>query len=231
MGFSPFVLLVEGHSSGRDSISAMLHKAGYNFHVVHTGNDALEWLELNETNLIIFDASSMRSNGIRNCQRIRKTAQHTPIIFCNSGKGEEDRTAGADVYLQRPFTARKLLNRTKALLPADISKEEIIRYGDLTLYRNKRSIEVAGKGEFTLTPKLAVLLETFIRHPNELLSRRDLMIAVWETDFIGDTRTLDVHVRWVRECIEDDPSHPKLLRTVRGQGYILDIPGPDIRHN
>jgi DNA-binding response OmpR family regulator len=75
-----------------------------------------------------------------------------------------------------------------------------------------------------LTPKLALLLETFIRHPNELLTRRQLMQSVWQTDFVGDTRTLDVHIRWVRECIEDDPSKPQLLKTIRGQGYLLSIP-------
>jgi two-component system phosphate regulon response regulator PhoB len=143
---------------------------------------------------------------------------------------EEDRAAGADVYLERPYSPRKLLNRARALLPADSAKEEIVRFGDITLFRIKRSVDVAGRGEFTLTPKLVLLLETFIRHPNELLTRRQLMQSVWQTDFVGDTRTLDVHIRWVRECIEADPSNPQLLRTVRGQGYILKI-GPKIEMN
>jgi DNA-binding response OmpR family regulator len=225
MGNSPLVLLVEGHSAGRDSLASMLRKAGYTIHVVHTGNGALEWLKEHEVDLIIFDASTMRSNGIRICQRLRKHAEHTPIIHCRTTTDQEDRAAGADVYLQRPFSGRKLLNRVKALLPADSEKEEIVRYGDLTLFRTKRSVEVVGKGEYTLTPKLALLLETFIRHPNQLLSRRELMLTVWETDFIGDTRTLDVHVRWIRECIESQPSQPQLLRTVRGRGYMLTISG------
>jgi DNA-binding response OmpR family regulator len=223
MGNSPFVLLVEGPNAGRDSLENMLSKANYQTFRVHRGNEALEYLRGMNPDLIIFDASTMRSNGVRNCQRIRKLAEHTPIIHCRASGEEEDHSAGADVYLERPFTARKLLNRVRALLPADSAKEEIIRFGDLTLYRTKRSVEVQGKGEFTLTPKLALLLETFIRHPNELLSRRELMLAVWDTDFIGDTRTLDVHVRWVRECIETEPSHPERLKTVRGQGYMLYI--------
>jgi DNA-binding response OmpR family regulator len=214
---------VEGQSAGRESLAAMLQKTSYNTFIVHTGAEALEWVESHEPDLIIFDASTMRSNGVRNCQRLRRVANHTPIIHSRAAGEEEDRSAGADVYLERPYSSRKLLNRARALLPADSAKEEIVRYGDITLFRVKRSVDVAGRGEFTLTPKLALLLETFIRHPNELLTRRQLMQFVWQTDFVGDTRTLDVHIRWVRECIETDPSNPRLLKTVRGQGYMLKI--------
>lgn len=225
MGIDPYILLIEGHSAGRLSLLPILEKAGYRVAVVNTGNDAFDALHPNEPDLIIFDASTMRTNGVRICQRLRKAAARTPIIHCRAAGEEEDRVAGADVYLQRPFTGRKLLNRVRALLPADSLKEEIVRYGPLTLYRDKRSVEVVGRGEFILTPKLTLLLETFIRHPNELLTRKTLMMDVWDTDFIGDTRTLDVHVRWIRECIEDDPSRPRYLRTVRGKGYLLDVQG------
>ncbi len=226
MGSSPLILLVEGQNAGRDSLAAMLQKASYHTVIVHTGAQALAWMEQHEADLIVFDASTMRSNGARNCRRLRRLAEHIPIILSYPAGEENDHTAGADVYLQRPFSARKLLNRVRALLPADGAKEEIVRYGAITLFRGKRSVEVTGKGEFTLTPKLAQLLEAFIRHPNELLTRLHLMQVVWETDFIGDTRTLDVHIRWVRECIEADPSHPELLTTVRGQGYLLNACPP-----
>lgn len=221
MGSSPLILLVEGHNAGRESLAHMLQKASYNTIVVHTGAEAVDWLQDNAPDLIIFDASTMRSNGVRNCRRLRRFAEFVPIIHSRAAEEEEDRSAGADVYLERPFSPRKLLNRVRALLPADSSREEIVRYGNITLYRYKRSVGVVGKGEFTLTPKLAHLLEMFVRHPNELLTRRHLMQTVWQTDFIGDTRTLDVHIRWIRECIEDDPSRPLFLKTVRGQGYML----------
>lgn len=228
---SPRILLVEGQSAGRESLSVMLQKADFDTIIVRTGVEAQTWLENNSPTLIIFDASTMRSNGVRNCRRLRRLAEFTPIIHSRSFGEEEDHSAGADVYLERPFTPRKLLNRVRALLPADSSKEEIIRYGRITFYLVKKSVDVVGKGEFSLTPKLALLLENFIRHPNELITRPKLMLAVWQTDFIGDTRTLDVHIRWIRECIEDDPSRPELLKTVRGQGYILKITGsPDANH-
>ncbi len=231
MGLSALVLLVEGQSAGRESLTPMLQKASYDTVVVHTGAEAMDWLRSQTPDLIIFDASTMRSNGVRNCRRLRRLAESVPMIHSRAAGEEEDRGAGADVYLERPFSPRKLLNRTRALLPADSSREEIVRYGNITLFRNKRSVGVAGKGEFTLTPKLALLLETFVRHPNELLTRRHLMQTVWQTDFVGDTRTLDVHVRWIRECIEEDPSHPLLLKTVRGQGYMLCITRSDSASN
>jgi DNA-binding response OmpR family regulator len=133
----------------------------------------------------------------------------------------------ADVYLEQPFTGRKLLNRVRDLLPVDLNQEEIIRFGGILFYRSKRAVETVDKGEQRLTPKLALLLEEFLRHPNELVSRRQLMRNVWQTDYVGDTRTLDVHMRWVRECIEEDPSNPTFLRTVRGKGFILAIPKYD----
>ncbi len=222
----PLVLLVEGVNAGRDSLRPMLLKAGYEITVVNTGAGALDWLHDHTPNLIVFDASTMRSNGVRNCRRLRRQAELIPIIHSRMAGEEEDRSAEADVYLERPFSARKLLNRTRALLPADSAREEIIRYGCITLFRSKRSVGVAGKGEFILTPKLALLLEMFLRQPGVLLTRRQLMQTVWQTDFVGDTRTLDVHVRWVRECIEDVPSQPQFLTTVRGKGYRLHIAGP-----
>jgi two-component system phosphate regulon response regulator PhoB len=80
-----------------------------------------------------------------------------------------------------------------------------------------------------LTPKLAQLLEEFIRHPNELVTRRQLMLNVWKTEYIGDTRTLDVHIRWVREQIEENPTKPQLLRTIRGKGYIFIMPSAETK--
>ncbi len=170
------------------------------------------------------DASSMRSNGVRISKRLRGILPETPIIYCRSEGVIEEPAATADLYLEQPFTGRKLLNRVKDLLPADPSQEEIVRYGDLIYYRGKRSVEVGDRGEERLTPKLALLLEEFLRNPLTLITRRQLMQNVWQTDYLGDTRTLDVHIRWVRECIEEDPSNPKLLITIRGEGFMLEKP-------
>ena len=217
------VLLVEGPGAGGVSQAPALRKAGFTLKVVYTGAAAVEWIKGNRPNLVVFDATAMRSSGSRNCRRLRRMLGDTPIIHSRAAGAEEDLSAEADVYLEHPFTPRKLLNRIRALLPADDTKEEVIRCGSLTLYRSKRSVCVRNEGEHRLTPKLAQLLEEFIRHPNEVVSRRQLMQNVWKTDYIGDTRTLDVHVRWIREFIETDPANPVLLRTVRGKGYIFSM--------
>jgi DNA-binding response OmpR family regulator len=220
------ILLVEGKRAGDESLEAPLCKAGYLVTVRHTGSAALSWVDSNGRNpdLVIFDGASMRSSGVRSCRRLRRALEGVPIIHTRAVDQPRDETAGADVYLVKPYTPRKVLNRVRALLPADASEEEMVSAGDLILYRGKRSVEVVGRGETQLTPKLACLLEDFLRHPNQVRTRRELMQNVWQTDYIGDTRTLDVHVRWVREAIEADPSKPQRLITVRGKGYVLRVP-------
>ena len=217
------ILLVEGKGAGSSSMAPALKKAGYDLEVVHTGTAALALTKEYQPDLVVFDASTMRSSGARSCLRLRRALGDTPIIHSRAIGEREDRAAAADIYLEHPYTARKLLNRIRALLPADDAHGEVVRCGSITLYRAKPSVVVAGQGEQRLTPKLAQLLEEFVRHPNELVTRRQLMQNVWKTDYIGDTRTLDVHIRWMREIIEADPAHPKLLRTVRGKGYIFGM--------
>jgi DNA-binding response OmpR family regulator len=165
----------------------------------------------------------MRTNGARTCRQLRRRLPDIGIIHVREKGADKRQIEDADVYLELPFTHRKILNRIKQLLPADEATEEIVRYGQITLYRNKRSVDVGGRGEVKLTPKLAALLEEFMRHPHQVVTRRQLMQNVWETDYIGDTRTLDVHIRWMREILEADPGKPQLLQTVRGKGYILAV--------
>ncbi|MCI0395080.1 MAG: response regulator transcription factor [Chloroflexi bacterium] len=218
------VLLVEGKNTGSSPLTTALSKEGLNVHVFHTGNDALSWIAQNEPDLVVFDGASMRSSGVRSCRRLRGALEDTPIIHTRAAGEQEDRAAGADVYLVQPYTTRKLMNRIRALLPADDQVEEVVRAGDLTFYLSKRSVDVRGQGERRLTPKLATLLEEFLRHPNEVLGREQLMRIVWDTNYFGDTRTLDVHIRWIREIIEENPALPVLLRTVRGVGYVFCVP-------
>ena len=224
MADNRIILLIEGFRIGESSLAHALQKANFDVNVVSTGREALEWAQKQVPDLIIIDASSMRSSGARTCRRIRSMLNDVPIIHCRSRGLAEDPSMMADVYLEQPFTGRKILNRVRDLLPVDLQKEEIVRFGDILFYRTKRAVDIAEKGEQRLTPKLAQLLEELLRHPNELVTRRQLMRNVWQTDYVGDTRTLDVHMRWVRECIEQDPSNPTMLRTVRGKGFILSIP-------
>jgi len=217
------ILLVEGKRAGQYTAVPALEKAGHYLKLCHTGAAAIKTLKDFEPHLIIFNAATMRTNGARTCRRLKKSNEDLPIIHVRAAGEPEDLEAEADVYLEQPFTPRKLLNRVKDLLPIDHAVEETVRYGHISLYLSKKSVD-AGNGENRLTPKLAHLLEQFLRHPCTVLTRRELMQRVWKTDYIGDTRTLDVHIRWVREHIEENPAKPKFLKTVRGKGYILAIP-------
>jgi DNA-binding response OmpR family regulator len=222
-GRKSIILLIEGNRSEDSSLSIPLLNAGHEVHVFHTGRQAISWGQKQVPDLIIYDASSMRSNGARVCQRFRAFLENTPIIHCRAKGQSRDPAIAADVFLEHPLSSRRLLNRVHDQLPIDYFKEEVIRFGRLSLFRTKRAIDI-GYGERRLTPKQAFLLEELLRHPNQLVTRRQIMLHVWQTEYIGDTRTLDVHVRWLRECIEEDPSKPKFLTTVRGKGFILSVP-------
>lgn len=220
---TPVILLIEGKGTGDSSLEPALTRQGFQVQVCRSGAEAMEWVHTAKPDIIVFDAASMPSSGVDSCRQIRSTLEDTPIIHTRSNGEPKDISAGADVYLMKPFTARKVLNRVRALLPVDQYEEEIVLAGELTFFRSKPSVVLSGQGERRLTPKQAHLLETFLRHPNQVLSRRQLMQEVWNTDYVGDTRTLDVHIRWVREAIESDPGNPRRLTTVRGVGYVYQI--------
>lgn len=218
------VLLVEGKRANGSSVEHVLQDWGCTVHSAVTGQEAIKLAKNNQYQIILFNAATMRSNGARSCRRLRGVAGELPIIHIRPANQLMDNSAEANVYLEHPFTYRKLKNRIKKLLPADRETEEIVRCGAITFFKNKRSVEVDGIGENQLTPKLALLLEEFIRNYNQVVTRKQLMQKVWQTDYIGDTRTLDVHIRWVRELIEHNPAQPRILKTIRGKGYILSIP-------
>lgn len=218
------ILLVESKNAGSRSIQPALSRSDLAVTVAVTGAEALEISSTNRPDLVIVDASTMRSNGVRICRRLRNALLKSPIIHCRGAGQPIDDSANADIYLSKPFTARKVLNRIRVLLPADGFKEEVVRAGGITFYPSKRSVDVDGRGEKKLTPKLANLLAEFLRHPNVILERDYLMIHVWDTNYFGDTRTLDVHMRWIREIIEKNPAKPEIIRTVRSVGYIFTIP-------
>jgi two-component system phosphate regulon response regulator PhoB len=224
------ILLVEGRSAGDNSLALAMIRVGLEVEVVHTGESAIAALRKTGVNVIVFDASSMRTSGVRTFQRLRRKAKFTPMIHCRTADVDRDESINAESFLVRPFTSRKLLNRVRTLIPADPNSHPIVRAGKITLYPKKRSVNVDGGKERRLTPKQARLLELLLRHPGEVLDRAFLMKEVWKTEYLGDTRTLDVHVRWLREHIEIDPAEPKLLITVRNTGYMLQL-APDQDRN
>lgn len=170
--------------------------------------------------LVIVHAASFQSNGIRLVQQVRQAWPVSPIILVVDAQWPAE-PRSATVLLTLPFTPRKLHNAVRRLLPA--VDEAYVQLGPIRLYASLRRVQVHGR-EQRLTPKQARLLDLFLRAPGQVISRRTILKKVWETDYLGDTRTLDVHISWLRHLIEPDPRTPRYLRTVRALGYRLDLP-------
>jgi two-component system phosphate regulon response regulator PhoB len=152
------------------------------------------------------------------CRELRARVDGIAILLLLRANAQIDLACGADFILSMPFSPRKLLNRVARMLPS--GQGDVLTAGDLTLNVANRVVRL-GRKEHQLTPKQSRLLEMFMRRPNEVVTRPELMKAVWKTDYCGDTRTIDVHIRWLRQMIEADPNRPRRLVTARGVGYKL----------
>ena len=170
--------------------------------------------------IVVLDAVSMRTPGERICHDLRQHFPFTPIIHIHPGP--QDRSVSiADIVLFEPCTSQRLMRCVNQLLKAE--SEELVTCGPFTLYITRRILLKRGV-EVQLNPKVSLLAEIFLRNPEQTLDRKTLMQKVWDTDYTGDTRTLDVHIRWLRQALEDAPAAPKYLKTVRGVGYRLELP-------
>ena len=213
------ILLVEG-ARPASSLAPMLEGRGY--HVVRASNskEALSRVRTDAPALAVVNSTSLHTDGTRLCLDLKGMTEEMPVIIIVRAGSDPEKITCADLVLVRPFTTRKLLNRIVRMLPDSVG--DVLRAGNFTLNPESRSLRV-GKTEYHLTPMKAHLLEVFMRHPGEVLSREFLMKYVWHTDYLGDTRTVEVHIRWVRELIEEDANHPVYLQTIRGVGYRLNI--------
>lgn len=221
MYLSGKILVIEGKRAERSSFVGGLTKKGFRVISVPSGNAALGKLEKEQPDIIVIDADSMRTSGKRICQSLRSATSQTPIILIlGNGVNEKDEFE-ADVIMHLPFTLQKLLNRIKVLLPLK-SSNDVIKAGPIELDITHRFVKINEK-QISLTPRLTRLLQALMQKPGQVFGRDELFKFVWETDYIGDTRTLDVHVSWLRNLIEDDPRHPDFIKTARGVGYRLDF--------
>jgi DNA-binding response OmpR family regulator len=170
-----------------------------------------------EVDLILFHIPSLRFNLSRFCVDIKSRVPGMPLFFL-LGKGMRlDQFPHADGYLRQPFTQRQLLSRLARVLPEHVG--EIVAWKDLRLDTESYLLMWQTK-QIPLTPKQAALILAFLRRPEETLSRAQLMQEVWGTDYLGDTRTLDVHIHWLRKSLKQLQS-PFVVRTLRGKGYQL----------
>lgn len=213
------ILWIEGKRSASPSLIPGLRRKGFSVDIVATGSQALHYLTENRPNLIVIHAASMRSNGRRNCRTLRNMRPELPIIVITSSEFPLDGESGASVVLELPFTSRKLINRLQPLLP--VQDENMLSAGPINLDLRNRRVSCNGREE-RLTPRLVTLLQMLIEHHGEVIQRETLFKSVWDTGYTGDTRTLDVHISWLRQAIEENPRQPVFLKTIRGLGYRLD---------
>jgi DNA-binding response OmpR family regulator len=220
------ILLVDDEPTLLDTLAYNLRGSGYHVMTASDGAAALEQARLHSPDLIILDLMLPEIDGLTVCRSLRAVAD-TPILVLTARTGELDKIigleSGADDYMTKPFSLGELQARIRALLrrAGPRRQGDEISSGNLTLNMVSRKAFLDGQ-ELSLSPKEFALLAELMRHQGAVLSRDLLLTRVWGYDFFGDSRTVDVHVRWLREKIEADPSSPDRILTVRGIGYRFE---------
>ncbi len=197
-----------------------LKARGYKVTFVTTGKEAVLKLNRIKPDVMVIDAASMRTTGSRICKSVQAKGSSVPIILINSPDNLPTNQIVADVQLVLPFTIRKLENRIIPFSPGD--GDEILIAGPIHLDMDRQVIRCNCKEEH-VTPRMAELLKMMIKQKGVVLDRRKMFSRIWKTDYTEDTRSLDVHINWLRKIIEEDPDNPKLIHTIRGKGYRLDL--------
>lgn len=228
------ILIVEDDLTLQETLVYNLKKQGYAIQTASTGTDAIEIVQRGIPDLILLDIMLPGMDGFEVCRKIRQNYT-TPILMLTARDDEIDRVVGlevgADDYLTKPFSMRELIARVKALLRrAHIIEESQRSRGNtkkayilenLTIDQNRREVKIKGE-VIDFKPKEFELLLYFAENQGLVLSREQILEEVWGWDYFGDSRTVDVHVRWLREKIEEEPASPKRICTVRSAGYRFD---------
>ncbi len=225
------ILVVEDDDTLRELLQYNLKKEGYAVMTAKDGGEALELYRSNKPQLIILDIMLPVMSGMEVCRIIRGESQ-TPIIMLTAKSEEVDRVLGlelgADDYVTKPFSMRELLSRIKAVLRRSetgkvagapvVVKDEYLEAGDIAVDLKKHEVSRGGY-IVELNPKEFELLVLLMSNKGQVISREQILRKVWGYDYIGNDRTVDVHMRWMRRKLETDPDNPRLLVTVRGYGY------------
>ncbi len=222
------VLVVEDEESFRDALGFMLRKEGYDVEVASDGLAALEQYDRNGADLILLDLMLPGMSGTDVCKTIRQKSR-VPIIMVTAKDTEIDKVVGlelgADDYVTKPFSSRELTARIKAVLRRgpDLDEPETgaVEAGPVRMDVERHVVTVRGT-ETPMPLKEFDLLELLLRNAGRVLTRGQLIDRVWGSDYVGDTKTLDVHVKRLRSKIETDPANPAHLLTVRGLGYKFE---------
>ncbi len=229
------ILIIEDERPLVEALKFTLEKEGYIVDAAHDGKSGLDKFRQGNIDLVLLDLMLPELDGIDVCKSIRKDSL-VPIVMLTAKDSPVDKILGlelgADDYITKPFNMRELIARIKAVLrrteKTGRDAERRVAWGDIVMDRERHEVTLQGK-ILHLTPLEYSLLELFMRHPEKALPREYLITQVWGGNFYGSTKTLDVHIRHLRSKIEEDPSRPRYIKTVRGVGYRLEK--PDIRIN
>ncbi|KQO36350.1 MULTISPECIES: response regulator transcription factor [unclassified Aeromicrobium] len=222
------VLVVEDETSYSEALSYVLRKEGFDVAIAETGPDALTEFERNGADIVLLDLMLPGLPGTEVCRQLRQTSS-VPIIMVSAKDTEVDKVVGlelgADDYVTKPYSPRELVARIRAVLRRgatdEIDDDAVLEAGRVRMDVERHLVSVDGE-TVRLPLKEFELLEFFLRNPGRVLTRGQLIDRVWGADYVGDTKTLDVHVKRLRAKIEPDPANPATLTTVRGLGYKLD---------
>jgi DNA-binding response OmpR family regulator len=212
------ILIVEGGRGDYASFGEELRGKGYQVTKVPNGSAGLDLLDTIKPHVVIVDAASLRTSGVRICQSFRISADLLPIILIVDQDTSLPENNDANLVLRLPFTVQKLINRLNAYHPTDA--KHILQAGPIELNTQTQLVTCNGR-QTKLTPRLVEILRMLMENQGKVVRRDPLFTKVWDTEYTGDTRTLDVHISWLRQAIEEDPRNPKLICTERGVGYIL----------
>ncbi|MFL6077562.1 MAG: response regulator [Mycobacteriales bacterium] len=220
------VLVVEDEESFSDALSFMLRREGFEVAVAATGPEALTEFDRNGADLVLLDLMLPGLSGTEVCRKIRQSS-NVPVIMLTARDSEIDKVVGlelgADDYVTKPFSSRELVARMRAVLRRRAPEEVDVNPGVLEAGPVRMDVErhvvTVGGGQVQLPLKEFELLEMFLRNAGRVLTRGQLIDRVWGADYVGDTKTLDVHVKRLRAKIEPEPAEPRYLVTVRGLGY------------
>ena len=222
------VLVVEDEESFSDPLSYMLRNEGFEVAVAATGPEALEEFDRHGADLVLLDLMLPGLPGTEVCRQLR-TRSAVPVIMLTAKDSEIDKVVGlelgADDYVTKPFSSRELVARIRAVLrrhgQADEPDDTALEAGPVRMDIERHTVSVSGQG-VQLPLKEFELLEMLLRNAGRVLTRMQLIDRVWGADYVGDTKTLDVHVKRLRAKIEPDPALPRYLVTVRGLGYKFE---------
>ena len=234
------ILVVDDEPTLRETLAEALEQDGLEVVTAADGKEALERFRATDPDLMLLDLMLPQVSGIEVCRIVRRESS-LPIIMLTAKDGEIDKVVGlelgADDYVTKPFSLRELMARIRTQLrrldaapAADADATVDQGNGPASDQLAIVTVDLAGHrllrdgDELAVTPKAFELLVFLLRNPGQVFSRDQLLEKVWGYDYAGETRTVDVHVHWLRSAIEADPSQPKYLQTVRGVGYVLRLP-------